>query len=325
MSSIHASASALAGGGQSLSTSEGERTCITVLVLTFNEERNLPPLLESVAGWPAQVFVVDSGSTDRTNQIARNAGATVFHHPFESHSEQWRWALENLPISTDWVLGLDADQRVTPALRTELLRRFRAKGSLIEDGIHGFYVARRQIFRGSWIRHGGYYPKYLLKLFRRGQVRFDELDFLDHHFYVSGDTGILSGDVIEENRNEDDISFWVEKHSRYAIRVAREELLRRRGGGEWPQQPSLWASPDQRVMWLKRAWYRIPLYMRPLLYFVYRYVLRLGFLDGKQGFIFHFLHAFWFRLLVDIHLDDLLTSASSTLYEEESANVHSRH
>lgn len=276
---------------------------ITVVVLTHNESRNLESLLTSVSGWTADVFIVDSGSTDGTPHIAEEAGARVLHHPFESHVEQWRWALENLPIETDWVLCLDADQSVTSELRDELLVRFRAGAD--PDGTDGFYVPRHQIFRGRRIRHGGYHRKYLLKLFRRDRVRFDSLDLIDHHFYVHGPTARLRGAIVEHNRKEDDITFWIEKHNRYAAAAAREEMLRSESDGRFPVAPSFSGSPSQRVNWLKDRWYRFPLYLRPFLYFVYRYVFRLGFLDGKEGFIFHFLHAFWYRLLVDIHLDDL--------------------
>ncbi len=276
---------------------------VTAIVLTFNEEDNLPDCLASLAGWVDEIFLVDSGSTDATLEIAARHGARVFPHPFEGHSRQWAWALRELPVGHEWVLGLDADQRVTPELRRELERVFlRAPAEL--EGVDGVFVRRRQIFRGSWIRHGGYYPKYLLKLFRRGAVRFDEKDLLDHHFYVAGPTRNLPFDILEDNRKENDIAFWIDKHNRYARLHAREELARS-GPGSWVIEPSLTGSPDQRVVWLKQRWYRMPLFVRPMAYFVYRYFFRLGFLDGKQGFIFHFLHAFWYRLLVDIHLDTL--------------------
>lgn len=277
---------------------------LVVVVLTYNEEQNLPECLQSVAGWLDNLIVVDSGSTDCTVAVARQYQAAVLHHPFETHARQWAWTLANLPVGTEWVLGLDADQRVTAELRDELVHLFTQEEAWLEQ-VDGLYVKRRQIFRGKWIRHGTYYPKYLLKLFRRGQVRLDERDLMDHHFYVDGATAKLEHDIVEANRKEDDIAFWIEKHNRYARLQAQEELLRRNGRA-WPLQPRLAGSPDERVIWLKQRWYRMPLYVRPVLYYVYRYFLRLGFLDGKQGFIFHFLQAFWYRLLVDIHLDDLL-------------------
>jgi glycosyltransferase involved in cell wall biosynthesis len=278
---------------------------LTVAVLTFDEEENLPACLASLGGLECAVFVVDSGSTDRTVEIAESRGAQVLVHAFESHVKQWAWALGRLPEDTEWVLGLDADQRLSPELVQELKRLYTSAPEGLAS-FDGFYVNRRQMFRGCWIRHGGYYPKYLLKLFRATRVQLDERDLIDHHFYVVGKVGTLRGDLVEDNHKERDIAFWITKHLRYAPLHAREELARRTAADAWPIQPALFGSPDQRTVWLKQRWYRLPLYVRPLLYFVYRYVVLRGFVDGRQGFIFHFLQAFWYRLLVDIELDSLL-------------------
>lgn len=280
---------------------------LAIVVLTYNEELNLPGCLGSLHGLPCERFVVDSGSTDETLAIAQREGAHLLFHPFESHAKQWRWALQNLSYRPDWLLGLDADQQLTPELKEELIRLFESG----EDrGIDGFYLNRRQVFRGRWIRHGGYYPKYLLKLFRPDAVYLDDQDLIDHHFYVRGRVAKLKHDLIEANIKEDDIGFWIEKHNRYAVLHAREELTHRTGQRVLPIQPSLIGNPDQRTLWLKLAWYRLPLYVRPFIYFVYRYLLRLGFLDGKQGLLFHVLQGFWYRLLVDVHIDQLLGGPS---------------
>lgn len=295
----------------------GGSTPLSVVVLSYNEERNLLDCLTSVSGWAGEIFVVDSGSTDRTVEIAQQCGAHVATHPFESHAKQWNWALRNLPFSFEWVLCLDADQRVTPELADEIAqlfvrevdRRQPAAGagwqakSLTE--VDGFYIKRRQIFRGTWIKHGGYYPKYLLKLVRHERTWSDENELLDCRLYVKGGTKVLQHDLIEDNQNEFDISFWIAKHNRYAALQAQEEMLRSRDGTGWSIRPSLVGTPDQRTLWCKRLWYHLPLYVRPFLYFFYRYFLRLGFLDGKQGFLFHFLQGFWYRLVVDVVLDDL--------------------
>lgn len=276
-------------------------TPITVVILTYNEESNLEACLSSVCDWAREIFVVDSGSTDRTRDIAARLGATLVHHPFETHARQWDWALASLPIQTEWILALDADQRVTPELACEI----RALGTSALEGVEGVYIKRKQIFRDRWIRHGGYYPKYLLKMFRRGVVQTDARDLVDHHFYVTGHTIKLRGDLLEANKKEDDISFWIEKHNRYAALLAREELASRLTQRAHVIKPSLLGNPDQQSLMLKKFWSGLPLYFRPFVYFLYRYFLRLGFLDGKQGAIFHFLHAFWFRLLIDIKLDEL--------------------
>jgi glycosyltransferase involved in cell wall biosynthesis len=289
------------------------RAPVTLVVLTFNEERNLPACLDSVAGWAADLVVVDSGSTDRTVAMAREYGARVVEHPFETHTRQWQWALANVPLTTDWVLALDADQRLTPELRTEIAERLRQPGETA-----GFFLNRRQIFRGRWIRHGGYYPKYLLKLFRRASVSLDATELVDHHFQVAGPTQNLGFDMIEDNQNEASIAVWTAKHNRYAALQARQDVLRESLTGDAVGESRTTAaapahrdgSPDARTRRLKRVWHRLPLFVRPCLYVFYRYVLRLGFLDGKEGFVFHVLQGFWYRLLVDINTDELRSRAA---------------
>ena len=284
-----------------------DRAPVTLLVLTFNEERNLPACLESVAGWAADTVVVDSGSTDRTVAIAEEHGARVVVHPFETHARQWQWALANVPLATAWVLALDADQRLMPELRDEITERLKRPGDAT-----GFFLNRRQIFRGRWIRHGGYYPKYMLKLFRRDSVSVDDTELVDHHFQVSGPTATLRYDMIEDNRNEASIAGWVEKHNRYAALQARQDVLRaaatdRSAAGSVAGESTSprGANPDERTRHQKRLWARLPLFVRPFLYICYRYIFRLGFLDGKEGFIFHVFQGFWYRLLVDIYTDEL--------------------
>lgn len=272
---------------------------LAVVILTSNEEANLPRCLASVRGWTREVFVVDSGSTDATVALAEQAGAVVVRHPFETHARQWGWALSALPITATWVLALDADQRVSPELRASLELALAPGAS---DGIAGYFVNRRQVFRGRWIRHGGYYPKYLLKLFRRGTATLDPGDLVDHHFVVSGKVARLQGDLIEENTNEGQIYEWVAKHNRYARLQAREELAKLAASDPAGR---LLGHHDERMRLAKRLWRRLPLYGRPFLYFGYRYFLRLGFLDGKEGLVFHFMQALWYRLLVDINRDEL--------------------
>jgi len=278
---------------------------VTLVVLAFNEEANLGACLESLSPRMARTIVVDSGSTDRTRDIAAAHGADVVSHAFEGHSRQWRWALSNVAMPTAWVLALDADQRATPALVAEIADVLQ-RGDCAD--LAGCFVVRRQIFRGRWIRHGGYYPKHLLKLFRKDAVSIDEGELVDHHFHVRGRTATLRGEIIEENRNENVIATWIAKHNRYAVLQAREEFER---GPSAVHHGRFFGSPDERVLWKKRVWKRLPLFVRPCLYFLYRYVIRLGFLDGRQGFVFHVLQAFWYRLLVDINLEELGHAANN--------------
>jgi glycosyltransferase involved in cell wall biosynthesis len=277
---------------------------LSVLVVTRNEELNLERCLASVHGFADQIFVVDSESADRTRAIARRYADEVRELPYD-HTRiiPWifQWALDHLPIRNDWVLILEADQAVPPALRSEIAAQL-ARAEIAEDG---FYIRRRQIFRGQWIRFGGYGGKHLLKLFRRSRGRLDPIE-QDTRVYVEGRVGRLRAPLEEWNRKEDAILFYLEKHLRYAEAFAREELARRRRSIPWQLTPRLFGTSDERTLWLKSRYYRLPLYLRPALYFGYRYFFLLGILDGKNGFIFHFLQAFWFRLVVDVRLDELL-------------------
>lgn len=278
---------------------------MTVLFTTRNEEVNIERSLASVHGFADQVFVIDSESEDRTVEIARRYADEVLNLPYE-HGRiiPWifQWGLDNLPIRNEWILILEADQALTPALKEEMAALL-ARPDLRENG---FYLRRRQIFRGRPLRFGGYGSKYLMKLFRRGRGELDPVE-QDTRVYIQGPVGKLSAPIEEWNRKEDAILFYLQKHLRYADAFAREELERRRRDLPWKLTPRLFGTPDERVLWLKTRYYRMPLFVRPFLYFLYRYFFLLGILDGKNGFVFHFLQAFWFRLIVDVRLEELMT------------------
>jgi glycosyltransferase involved in cell wall biosynthesis len=278
------------------------RAPLTVLVPTRDEEANLERCLAAVRELADQLLVIDSESSDRTLEIARRGADAVATLAYD-HSRiiPWifQWGLDHLAIRNDWVLLLEADQAVTPALADEI-RALLARPRIEENG---FYIRRVQIFRGRPIRWGGYGGKRLLKLFRRGRGRLDPEE-QDTRVYVEGAVGHLRHPLEEWNRKEDEILFYLAKHLRYADAFAREELARRRGLA-FQGEARLFGTPDQRILWQKRLWYRLPLRLRPFLYFFHRYFLRLGLLDGWNGFLFHFLQAFWFRLVVDERLAEL--------------------
>jgi glycosyltransferase involved in cell wall biosynthesis len=296
-----------AGFAPRLAAGPAERVPVSVLVTTRNEERNLERCLAAVAGWADQIFVLDSESSDGTVAIAERYADQVVNLAYE-HGRiiPWifQWGLDHLPLRNDWVLILEADQALTPEAKAEiaaLLARPR-----IEE--NGFYIRRRQIFRGKPLRFGGYGSKHLLKLFRRQHAELDPVE-QDTRVYVRGAVGRLRAPLEEWNRKEDDILFYLEKHLRYAEAFAQEEARRRQEGLTWKTRPRLFGTADQRVLWLKTRYYAAPLYLRPVVYFLYRYFVLLGILDGKNGFIFHFLQAFWFRLVVDIRLEELLVAS----------------
>lgn len=273
------------------------------VILTYNESVHLPRLLGSLDGLNAPIFILDSGSTDDTILVGEKFGAEFLHHPFENHPKQWDHALKNFPIQTPWVICLDADQVVTPDLK-KMLTGFKPEDNLDVDGI---YFNRKNFFKGKWIKHGGYYPFYLLKMFRYGVGHSDINENMDHRFIVPGKTAIWKeGIILEENLKENNISFWIAKHNRYSDLVAHEEVERMQLLRTQSIKPRLLGSPDERTAWRKQLWWKLPRYVRPALYFTQRIIFQLGILDGRTGIIFHFLQGFWFRLIVDIKIDEII-------------------
>lgn len=272
-------------------------TAISVLVMTLNEERNIGTCLDSVAGWGDDVVVVDSGSVDRTLSLCAERGVPTVFHAYVDHRSQMRWAMASIPWKHEWLLLLDADHIVTSELKQEIDEMLQHDTGTVQ----GFYNPHRQYFRNRPVR--GLKAHYL-QLVRRTHARLDDSELVDFRLVVDGPTGTLSGAIIESNQNELDIDFWIDKHQKFARRMAIEEILRAEKVLVWSGglQPRLFGNPDERMIWFKNVWYRMPLYIRPVLFFLYRYVLRLGFLDGWNGFVFHALQAFWFRLLVDVHI-----------------------
>lgn len=277
---------------------------LTVIVLTLNEQRNLPDCLHSVAALGCVVFVVDSGSQDRTQSIARAAGAQVVEHAFENYAAQRNWAQDHLPLTSEWLLHLDADERLTPELCGEIRGLFKAENREVLAQHDGFLLRKRTIFMGRWIRHGGHYPSYHLRLFRRARGRC-EARLYDQHFIVDGRLGRLQQDYLDILCG--DLDSWLERHMRWAALEARELLQTEINRETVHADP--FGNPIERKRWLRSSVYnRAPLYLRAVLYWAYRYFFRLGFLDGKEGFIFHLLQGLWFRLLVDIKLAHLRKS-----------------
>lgn len=270
------------------------RLPISAIILTYNEEQNIQECLKSIAGWIGEILIVDSGSTDHTLDLARRYTQKIYTHPFENFAQQRNWAQDNLPIENEWVLHLDADERVSQELTSELSRIF-SSGTNAD----GFMMSRRTVFRGRFIRFGGHYPVYHLRLFRRGKGR-SEMRLYDQNYIVQGKVDSVRGDIV--NIINPDLNAWRERHRRWATLEAREVIFNK----ERVMNIKFGGNPIERRNWLRyEIYYRMPLFFRPLIYFLYRYVIRLGFLDGIQGSVFHFWHGFWYRMLVDIKIREI--------------------
>lgn len=269
---------------------------VSVLVLTRNEELNIGACLETVA-WAKEVFVVDSCSTDRTVEVAQSLGARVFSHPFEGYAMQRNWALANLPFSNEWVLMLDADERVPPSLADEVAAVLRNGG----NGHSGFYLCFRHIFFGRWLKHGGLYPTWILRLFEHRDVRFEDRP-VNEHAILEGSAGYLKQPF--DHRDQRLLFDWIAKHCRYADLEAEEFLQEKLAGGYGESiKVCFWGSQAERKRWIKlRLWNRLLLLVRPFLLFFRNYFIECGFLDGRPGFIYHILWSFWVRFLIDVKI-----------------------
>lgn len=260
----------------------------SVIVLTFNSRATLAATLRRARMVSGEIFVVDSFSQDNTVELARSLGATVVQHPFEHYGAQRNWAIDHLTLTHPWQLHLDADEWMDD----ELVAAIR---TLPENPEHsGYFVPRYLRFLGRVLRHGGMSPTWHLRLFRTGVCRCEDRKYDQHFLLESGSRGKLPGAMIDDIRMP--LSEWTARHNRWADGEVAELHAAESAGRV---RPHPWGDPIQRKRFLRRCYDRMPLFVRPFLLFLYRYFLRLGFLDGTEGFIFWVLQTFWFRFLVD--------------------------
>lgn len=266
---------------------------VVAIILTFNEERHLARCIASLQSMASEIVVVDCYSTDRTLEIARAQGARVIQREWVNYATQLNWALTQLDSSTDWVLRIDADEVLTPELVAEIRERLPNIGTEID----GVYWGRRMTFMGRLIRHGGVFPVRVLRMFRYGRGRCEDR-WMDEHIKVDGPTIDFDGEMVDDNLNS--LTWWTNKHNKYASREAVDLLNLEYRFMPHDSVASLQGKQAGVKRWIKeRIYARLPGGFRAFVYFFNRYMLRLGFLDGKEGRAFHFLQGFWYRYLVD--------------------------
>ncbi|HRP63858.1 MAG TPA: glycosyltransferase family 2 protein [Phycisphaerales bacterium] len=254
--------------------SETKRPLIEVMIPTFNESAHIEQAVKSALGI-GPVFVLDSLSTDGTQELARQAGATVVEHAWEGYARQKNWGLDNLPFKGEWVFILDADERIPPPLRDEVLRVTASRSENV-----GYFVNRVVLFMGREIRHGGWYPAWNLRLFRRGHCRYEDRA-VHEHMVAEGPTGYLKQEMLHIRRET--ISEYIKKHIIYADLESEEWVKRRLGQGGGASTETLFRDVLRYRQWLRRhVWPKTP--CRPFIRFFYMYFLRMGFLDGRAGF-----------------------------------------
>jgi glycosyltransferase involved in cell wall biosynthesis len=273
---------------------------ITAIVLTYNEELHLARCLDSLVGVADRVYVVDSFSTDSTLQIARDHGAQFIQNPWTTPARQFNWALDHLPLDADWVLRIDADEYLTPELAAEIVRAVPAAPA----DVRGFYLRRYMCFRGRLLRRGGLFPVQILRLFRTGCARSEDRLMDEHIVLSSGEARVLRGALIDDNHR--DLAWWTAKHNAYAAREALEILAQRHRLRPLQDGRAPLHGVAGVKRWIKeRIYNRLPGRTAAVLYFLWRYLLQGGFLDGTAGTDFHVLQGFWYRYLVSVRVDEV--------------------
>lgn len=273
---------------------------IDTLILTYNEHLHIRRAIENAKKISNNVFVLDSFSTDDTVEIAEECGAIVLQNPWHSnYADQLNWGLKNFKFSSEWILRLDADEYLTD----ELINEINSKINYIDNSVSGIILKRRCYFLGKWVKNG-IYPVKLLRIFRTNKG-VCESRWMDEHIVLSEGTTIeFDNDFIDENLNT--INWWTGKHNNYAVREAIDYLdikynicgyslndLQEKGGQANKKREA------------KHLYYKLPLFIRPHLYFIYRYIIKGGFLEGKVGLIFNFLQGYWYRFLVDTQIYEI--------------------
>lgn len=268
---------------------------VSVVILTYNEALHLERAIRSVQSFASQIIVVDSFSKDDTTAIAERCGAIVLQNPFVNQSVQFNWALDNAPITGDWILRLDADEIIEPDLANTISTQLPA----LPTDVVGVNLKRKHIFMGRWVRFGGRYPLLMLRLWRRDHGRVEDRWMDEHVVICGGRTVIFEGGFTDYNLN--DLTYFTEKHNKYATREAIEVLNQRYGF--FAKDEGLTSNSASGQAAIKRfikekVYNQIPFTLSALLYFLWRYIFQLGFLDGRSGLIYHFLQGYWYRFLV---------------------------
>ncbi|MDO5425081.1 MAG: glycosyltransferase family 2 protein [Eubacteriales bacterium] len=277
---------------------------LTVIILTKNEEKNLKKCVESFGGIVKRFVIVDSFSTDNTGTLCHQlntelaecgASLDLFQHKWTSYADQLNWGLQNTDITTEWSMRMDADEELTEALAAEIENKL----PKVETPVNGIILRRRVYFMGRWIKHGGRYPELLLRIFRTGKASC-EMKMMDEHMILSdGKTVEFEHDLIDNNQK--DLDWWIAKHNWYSNReVLDHQLTLENTIDEGLEHGGVSSGQARMKRVIKNSgYYRLPRFFRAHLYFIYRYYIRFGFLDGPEGKIFHFLQAYWYRFLVD--------------------------
>jgi glycosyltransferase involved in cell wall biosynthesis len=277
---------------------------LSILILTYNEEKHIRRCIESLLKITDRIYMVDSYSNDETVKIAESLGAKVYQNKWINYAKQFQWGLDNCPIDTEWVMRMDSDEYILPELVNEINSELENFG----DDISGIYIKRRVIFKNRWIKHGGKYNEWLLRIWKYNNGYIEERWMDEHIVLREGKTSKLKNDLVDDNLN--DLTWWTQKHNNYATREAIDILnINYRFSNNNEVKSTLFGEQEEYKRQLKKIYAKTPLFIRPFIYFTWRYFIKFGFLDGKQGLIWHFLQGFWYRFLVDAKIYEIKNKA----------------
>lgn len=264
---------------------------MTAIILTFNEEENISECITSIKKLVKRIVVIDSFSTDATVEIAKQLGAEVYQNKWTNHANQYQYAIDNCNISSKWIFRIDADERLTETSAEELEQLCDENEN---TDINGIIVRFEVVFMGKRLRHGGIYPFKKLLVYKNGKGYMEQRNMDEHIILTEGRSILMKNDSLHKDYK--DLTFWIDKHNKYSSREVMD------------YENSLSIRNETNVgtnfkSWVKfNIYYNLPMGFRAWLYYIYRYIFKLGFLDGREGKIFAFLQAYWYRFLVDAKL-----------------------
>lgn len=275
---------------------------IAAIILTKDEEKHIERCINSLKGVCDEIIVIDSFSTDRTCDIAEAMGAKVYKNPWKNYATQFNYGVYNCNIKSAWIWRIDADEFLEGNIGIAVKKALKE----CNDDVNGVYIRKRIDFIGKPLLHGGWYPSYHLKIFRNGHGDCENR-WMDEHIRIFDGRTITVEEGNQVDANLNSLTWWTQKHNGYATREMVDMLMMEYGLDAKAQEvvPKFFGTEEQRKRWLKMKYVKFPLFIRPFINFFLRYILKAGFLDGKEGFIWHILQGFWYRMLVDAKIFEL--------------------
>lgn len=276
---------------------------LTAIILTLNEEKNIGNCIESLKGLAKRIVVVDSGSTDNTVSIAKHLGAEVLFHPWENYSKQYNWGEKEAKVTTKWIFRIDADESLTNKSAEEIENLCNEN---MDTQVNGIVVRFKVTFLGKDLKHGGIYPFKKLLIYKAG-LGYMENRNMDEHIVLTEGKRV---EVKNDSKHHDfkSLSEWVDKHNKYSSREVLDYYNDFEKNKQEINQLNFKARLKRKLKY--EVYYKLPIGTRAHLYYFYRYYLKFGFLDGKEGKIFAFMQAYWYRYLVD-----------AKIYEQENSRT----